>query len=289
MNLTSHTAPTGQSSHTEEGKVSRAERGGGKPALHFYSTFPSTPVKAVVALVHGYADYGGRYAHVAEAWAERGIATIAIDLRGHGRSDGMRGYCNRFDEYLDDVSELVALVRRRAASVPAILFGHSFGGLVAASSALVDQSPWRGLSVTKWVAGQIASRVWPSLSLASGLNGADIIRDGVRARAYDADPLVFGKANVRWFTEAQAAQASALARAPSLTLPLYVVGGSGDRLAEIEQEKAFFDRAGSKDKTLDVIDGGFHEILNEPDWRPTVDAIAAWILAHAGAGALEKR
>ena len=74
--------------------------------------------KAVVALVHGYADYGERYLPVMHAWAEQGIASVAIDLRGHGHAEGPRGYCDRFEEFLDDASELDRLVADRCHGQP---------------------------------------------------------------------------------------------------------------------------------------------------------------------------
>ncbi len=276
----------------DEGSL--ASRAGGAPSLHYYTTFPEGAPKAVVGLMHGYAEYGGRYAHVADFWAERGIASIAIDLRGHGRSEGQRGSCEHFDDYLDDASQLENLVRERAPGSPAFLFGHSFGGLVAASLVLAKPAPWRGLLLTapylglalkvpavKRLAGVIASRLLPTLSLPSGVHGADLTRDSVRARAYDEDPLVFRTANARWFTEAQSAQARTIAGARSMTAPLLVVMGTADRVADLTSVRAFFESAGSKDKHLDVRDGFFHEILNEPEWRGVAEGLAEWMLARS--------
>ena len=65
-------------------------------------------------------------------------------------------------------------------------------------------------------------------------------------------------------------------------MPLYVVMGTKDHVAKIESAKAFFDRAGSKDKTWDPSEGHLHEVLNEPEWRPVADRIGKWILAHTG-------
>jgi alpha-beta hydrolase superfamily lysophospholipase len=278
----------------EQGALGR--RGASKaPSLYFYSTFPAPPVRAVVGVLHGYADYGPRYAHVMDAWADSGIASIAVDLRGHGRAKGERGFCHRFEEYIDDASELRRLLVERAPGVPMFLFGHSFGGLVATSYTLADPWSWRGLVLSspyflsavkvpplKLAAGKVASRVLPWLSLPSGLQGADVTRDLVRARAYDHDPLVFQKANVRWFTETEAAQARALERAAQLKTPLCIVAaGTKDRLADVAGTRAFFAVAASADKTLDVRDGAFHEVLSDPDWRGAADLFAAWLLARS--------
>src|SRR6202034_4475182 len=101
----------GMAPRRDEGKLSRRKTSG--PALYFNVTQPEGTAAAVVGLLHGYADYGGRYAHVADAWAERGIATVTIDMRGHGHAEGPRGACLHFAEYLDDVAELGALIEDR--------------------------------------------------------------------------------------------------------------------------------------------------------------------------------
>ena len=45
-----------------------------------------------LAVVHGYFEHSGRYRALAEAMAGLGVATYAVDLRGHGLSDGARGH-----------------------------------------------------------------------------------------------------------------------------------------------------------------------------------------------------
>jgi alpha-beta hydrolase superfamily lysophospholipase len=276
----------------EEGVLARAQSRG--PELHYYAVLPQGAPRAKVGLLHGYADYGKRYSHVAAAWAERGIATFAIDMRGHGLSGGKRGYCESFREFLDDAGELAKLVQDRAQGTPAFLFGHSFGALVGASMAIEHPSPWRGLLLSgpyiglamdvprvKILAGKVASRLVPAFSQPSGLQGSDMTHDAARARAYDADPLCFKGTTARWFTESTAAQDRLLARAPALTMPLYVVMGSQDRVAKVARARAFFDAAGSPDKTWDERPGLFHEVLNEPEWRSIADRLADWMADHA--------
>ena len=274
-----------------EGKLERAETKG--PPLYFYAATPPRP-KVVVGLLHGYADHAARYAHVVEEWTNKGIAVVAIDMRGHGRAEGRRGHCDHFSEYLDDAAELTRLVRERFPALPPILFGHSFGGLVAASIAISRPSPWRALALSspyfatakpvpeaKRVASEVATRFAPELAIPSGLKGSNCTHDRARARAYEEDPLVFKTATARWFSETQAAQASTIERAPALTMPVLVVVGLADPIVSVPTARIFFDRVGSKDKTWDGREGLFHEVLNEVEWRPIADRFAEWFLAHA--------
>jgi alpha-beta hydrolase superfamily lysophospholipase len=269
-------------------------RTGGGPALYYASAMPPGAPKAVLAMLPGYADHGARYAHVMGAFAEHGIGTVVVDLRGHGRAAGARGFCSRFDEFTDDARELRRLAASRARGAPLFLFGHSFGGLVASLSAveepsgltgLVLSAPFFGLALqvprAKILAGKIASRLLPKFGQPSGLAGKDMTHDAQKARDYDSDPLIFKNATARWFTEATAAQQRVLSLAPKLSLPLYVTFGTADRVASMSAGKKLFDAAGSLDKTWDPREGLFHEVLNEPSWKDIVEAMARWILAHA--------
>jgi len=279
----------------DEGAVQKRIATG--PALHYASAMPKGGVKAVLGMIPGYADHGARYAHVMGALAEHGIGSVVIDLRGHGRAEGPRGFCYRFDEFLDDARELRRLVEAKAKDgVPCFLFGHSFGGLVAAKTALAEPGPYKGLVLSapffglglevprvKVIAGRVMSRLYPKLGLPSGLAGKDMTHDPAKARDYDTDPLVFKNATARWFTEATQAQAEALADAHRLSMPLYVAFGTADKVASMAAGKRFLDAAGSKDKTWDPREGLFHEVLNEPSWKDIVDAMAKWIIGHVGA------
>jgi alpha-beta hydrolase superfamily lysophospholipase len=264
------------------------------PPLYVATAMPQEGAKALLAMVPGYADHGARYAHVMGALAEHGIGSIVVDLRGHGRAGGPRGHCTRFGEFLDDVRELRRAAQDRAKDTPRFLFGHSFGGLVAAASVLDDPSDWKGLVLTdpffgvgmevpklKLLAGRVASRVYPRLSLPAGIAGSDLTHDPVKAKGYETDPLVFKNATARWFTESTAAQARTIDAAPRMKTPLYMVFGMADRVVSPAAGKRFFDAAGSPDKTWDPREGLFHEVLNEPSWKEIVDPVAKWILAHA--------
>jgi alpha-beta hydrolase superfamily lysophospholipase len=263
------------------------------PALYTRTATPKAP-KAALALVHGYADHSGRYLHVMEALAEQGIAVCAIDLRGHGKAEGRRGFCTRFAEYFEDFAELPALLDALAPGAPQFLFGHSFGALAATLSLLEPNAPsYRGLLLSspffglgmeppriKVWAGKLASRIAPTLGFPSGLAGKDMTHDRIRAEAYDADPLCFKAANPRWFTESMLAQKAVREHAARLTLPVYLAFGAADRVASPRDAREVFEAMGSKDKTLVPLADQIHEILNEPSWRETTAGFARFIHAH---------
>jgi alpha-beta hydrolase superfamily lysophospholipase len=249
---------------------------------------------ASVVIVHGYGEHIGRYEETGRALAAAGFSVRGLDLRGHGQSGGVRGYCNRFDEYLDDVDAIVA--RARPEALPLFLLGHSFGGLVTpfyvlhhatAVAGMVLTSPYWKLALqqpaAKIWAGKVASFIAPKLALPSGLKGADVCRDPELQAKYDADPLNNKNATARWFTESNAAQEELVVRAPELSTPTLLMVGEADKIAAAPQARVVFERLGAKDKTLRMLEGQYHEVLNEPKptREQTVREIVEWLRARA--------
>jgi acylglycerol lipase len=82
-------------------------------------------------LSRGFNSHSGYYGWVAQQLIEIGLSVCAVDLRGRGRSDGERFYVARFADYLADVAGMVNLATTRAPNLPAFMWGHSAGGVLA--------------------------------------------------------------------------------------------------------------------------------------------------------------
>jgi alpha-beta hydrolase superfamily lysophospholipase len=266
----------------------------GQPTIHYFVVGPAVgvEVKGAVLLVHGYAEHGGRYHHVVEALVARGYRVAALDLRGHGRSEGVRGHCDRFDDYLGDLDDLFEELNKSSewkGTGKPVLLGHSFGGLLSFLYGLANpgrvrgtflSSPFFGIKLAvpavKRGAAQVLSRLVPTFALPSGLSGRDVTHDAEMVKQYDEDPLNGKGATARWYTETTKAHVRALELAPQFTGPLAIFAAGADRVVSVEATKAVFQRVGSAKKSLRVLDGQFHEIFNEVDRATFIgDAIDA--------------
>lgn len=58
-------------------------------------------------LIHGIGEHAGRFSRVADYFNHAGIAVVSMDLRGHGRSQGVRGACAPRAEVLRDIDALI--------------------------------------------------------------------------------------------------------------------------------------------------------------------------------------
>jgi alpha-beta hydrolase superfamily lysophospholipase len=253
----------------------------GEPTLCYEVHAPEGKILGSVFLTHGYAEHSGRYHHVIDALTARGLTVACYDLRGHGHSEGARGYIERFEDYLRDARALLGHLQGcdawRAGGKP-VLLGHSLGGLITFLLGLemtdeargaVLSSPFFGLALhvpaPKRMAGMLLSRLFPGFALPSELRGKDLTHDSKLARAYDEDPLLVKKVPARWFTEALAAQQRALERAPSWKLPLLLLHGGADKVASPSASRALFERINDPRKEFRLLDDQYHEIFNELD------------------------
>jgi lysophospholipase len=259
---------------------------------------------ARLAVLHGYGDHGGRYVEAMEWLASRGVACHAFDFRGHGRSSGRRAYVRRWDEYLDDLDAFLSQPDLShggaAADRPLFVLGHSHGGLVAAMAGVrgllarhgvagcVLSAPYlvNALAVPrrKRVAARIANVVCPWLRIRSGITPRMTSSDPEMIEDSRRDPLLLRRATPRWFMGQQLARAEVLRRAGEFTLPMLVVQGDADPIADPRGARQFHDRAGSTDKALIEYPGLLHEPLRERGRERMFADIYEWITQRAPSG-----
>ena len=97
---------------------------------------PEGQPRAVVQLVHGVAEYAGRYDHFARWLSDHGFAVCGEDHLGHGKTvdDGKYGYFGKKDGWslvTSDVRRLRVLMGEKFPGLPYFLLGHSMGSFLA--------------------------------------------------------------------------------------------------------------------------------------------------------------
>jgi alpha-beta hydrolase superfamily lysophospholipase len=253
---------------------------------------PDGPPKAAVCVVHGIGEHSGRYGGLCNALLTGGYAVSALDLRGHGRSDGRRGHL-RMDDAMDDIELMLADTGRRFGPGPCFLYGHSLGALLVLQYASERRPPLAGVVAAgppfhtalrehrgKMLAVRALGSFLTSVTLPSGLDDSLLSHDPDVVAAYRADPLVHSRASLGLARDAMAASDRVLADAGRFQLPLLLLHGGADRLNYPSGTVLFAQRVPG-DCTLKTYDGLYHEIHNEPERQQVFDDLLGWLDAHA--------
>ena len=252
---------------------------------------PSARPRGIVVIAPGFNSHSGYYSWVAEQLMTSGLSVYAIDLRGRGKSDGERFYVDKFGDYVSDVANAIALAKSREPGLPVFLLGHSAGGVVACLYALDHPSELSGL-ICESFAFQLPAPDFV-LAVLKGLGhvaphahvlklkNEDFSRDPVVVQTMNADPLIAHETQpTRTLAEMVRADERLKKEFPAFTLPLLILHGTGDKAAKSSGSQFFFDNAGSKDKTLKLYDGHFHDLLNDVGKEVVMADIESWIGNH---------
>ena len=252
--------------------------------------------RAVLLLQHGLGEYAHRYVRQYNALIPRlldaHISVYAIDLRGHGQSPGRRAVTD-IRQAVED--HLAARRRLRAQPLPVFALGHSLGGLVTAGSVARDPTGLRGVILSSPLlsldASPFARRVFNAVARFApafptrALDPAAMTRVAEQIKAAADDPLMY-RGRVPLLLGATALEVAhdnwplyAEWRVPTLLLH-----GTADTITDPAGSRAFYDTIASTDKTLHLVEGGYHELLNDADRDETLHALLNWLECRLPAG-----
>ena len=276
-----------------ERTVEETVDGTGGYRIFIRSWLPEGKARGVVAICHGFNSHGGYYEWVAADLVARGLAVYAVDLRGRGKSDGERFYVTTIEEYTGDVDLMIELARSRHSGLPVFLLGHSAGGVTSCVYTLDHQDKLAGL-VCESFAFQVPAPDF-ALAVLKGLShlaphahvlrlmNEDFSRDPEIVARMNADPLIAHEVQPTQTVAALVRADERLKREFStITLPVFILHGTADKATKPSGSQLFYDTAGSKDKTLKLYEGHYHDLLNDLGREKVLADIAGWIEARIG-------
>jgi alpha-beta hydrolase superfamily lysophospholipase len=258
--------------------------------IYHQSWVPDTEPHALILLVHGLGEHSSRYGNVVDRLVPKGYAIYALDHIGHGRSEGARKYADSFSVFTDTLTEYLTKIKVWHPDLPVYLLGHSLGGLIGATYLLEHQAEFSGAILSApalmvydkvtplmWMAGKVLSVVWPKAGLLA-LKGEAASRSPEVLEANSIDPLVVKtKTTARLSVEIYNAMLHVQAKSAMITLPMLILQGTADVIVNPEGAETFFENISSRQKTLKMYDGLFHEVFNEPERELVLDDLEAWL------------
>ncbi len=249
--------------------------------------------RALLAIVHGLGEYSGRYAALASDLVRARFTCVALDLPGHGETSGPRGDVPSWTKVRDQVVPAMFTATRglpdQPLELPAVLFGHSMGGVVALDhalehprglTALVLSAPALRTSMPPWwkLALANAARVaTPAAGFPNGLDPEGLSRDPEVVRAYREDRFVHDKISPRtYFAFVEAAQRCRQG-IRALQVPTLLYQGLADRL--VDPKGALEAATAAPEHTLRFVtlQDTYHESFNDTGREQVVRDLVAWL------------
>ncbi len=257
---------------------------------------PENKPKAVIALIHGHGEHVGRYEHVAKAMTNAGYVFAGFDLRGHGKSGGIRGHFPSWDAVMQDIRDFFIFLTQRYPDLPQFIYGHSLGGLIVITYALQNKKGLQGVIATgaglrsqihdqklKVTVAKVLGSIAPTALIPSGLDISILSRDPAVIKAYNSDPLVHDRMSLGFGKAGLNATDYAWAHAEEFSVPLLIMHGAADRNTYPHGSADFSKLAAknNKDVTLKLWDGLYHEVHNEPEKEQVIQFMIDWLDRHA--------
>jgi alpha-beta hydrolase superfamily lysophospholipase len=273
---------------------------------------PSERARAVFVFLHGLKDHSSRYRDLGIQLAHRGIAVYVIDMRGHGYSEGVRGHIDSLENALADFDLLIGRAKDRHAGAPLFVGGQGFGADLAAlwaahnapppppdpnvpSDANRPPSPKPLLTGLVLVAPVLRGEVKGGERLGTRaaatfapqvhsleLNLADWSSDPAAVADLKSDPLIYeGQPTASTARELLRASDDLQATSGRLTMPVLILFGGADTVASLEVAKAFHEKLGATDKTIQVYDGLRHDLFHERERKQVTAEMLTWLNTHA--------
>jgi len=261
--------------------------------IYYQAWLPDGNVKAVLLVIHGVAEHTGRYMNIVNHFVPLGYAIYGLDHLGHGKSDGQRVYVDCFEDYTEPLETFFNMVKGWQPGKPIFILGHSMGGLIETYYLLDHQEDFAGaiisapgikvsdtISPMTITMGKLLSRITPKAGLLA-LDASAVSKDPAVVNAYVTDPLVYtGKLTARLAAEMLRAMTRVTAEAGKISLPIIIVQGKADKLVDPAGSQMLYDKASSKDKTLKMYPGLYHEVFNEPEREQVLADVEKWLELH---------
>lgn len=242
--------------------------------------------KALVCIVHGIGEHCGRYAHVAEKLNSAGYSVYAIDLPGHGLSEGKRGHAGSTDELMEVVDALISYSRENTPDVPVFVMGHSMGGNIVLSHRFyrqrsnilgyISSSPWlktnNALLNNHFKIACLAADLLPNLAIENSSIKMPLCTN--RAKA-PTDELCHLKITLRTAADRER-DARLILKNASKGRPVYLFAGDCDPVC-LPSAARLFDESAGKTCVYREWEGLSHETMNESAWEDVVNGVIEWM------------
>jgi alpha-beta hydrolase superfamily lysophospholipase len=258
----------------------------------FYRVWaPCADTDKCVLLLHRGHEHSGRFQDFVERAGLDDFWMFAYDARGHGHTEGERGYAESFATVVRDVEAFAQhlTAEHGIARENMAVLANSIGSVVASAWVHDYAPPLRALVL---VAPAFRVKLYVPLAI-GGLRLLDKVKrkafvksyvrptmlthDAEMVRQYTEDPLITRNIAVNMLLDLHDAGTRLLADAHAICVPTLMLSAGSDYVVRSGPQRQFFDAISSKPKAFELYDGFYHGILHEQQRERPIRRIAEFV------------
>ena len=260
----------------------------------FYQSWKIDNHKGIAFITHGLSENTDRYDRLARSLNEDGWNVYAWDLRGHGRSSGIRGYVRKFRLFERDLIHFSNFILNKEKSLPFVFIGHSLGGLIVARALYHEENivsssagicliaPALGLTISvplfKLIAAYGTNFLCPWFAYYDRILSSHLSRDPYFQKIIENDPFRHGKITSEvYLTMLKNSKAMGGRFQPVHSRIIMQVGGRDMVVDNTESKKIFNRIKSSTSKKLIVYPSGMHQLLEDYNYKRVIRDLKMFI------------
>ncbi|MBI4336017.1 MAG: lysophospholipase [Candidatus Omnitrophica bacterium] len=246
--------------------------------------------QAALLLVHGLGAHSGRWRFLADFFFKNGVASYAIELKGFGQTQGLRGHIDSFDIYLNDVRRIFETIREENPGKKVFIAGESMGAVIVFLEAAKGLPSDGLICVSPVFKSALKFKFWDYLRIFFSLlynpkkqftvpfNSAMCTRDTVYQKEMDSDPGEHRFATSRLLIEIAASQARCGALKKDIKIPVLFLLAGEDKFTDLSASRKIFNGIKTEDKTIMEYPGLYHALSIELGRERVFDDILEWVM-----------
>jgi alpha-beta hydrolase superfamily lysophospholipase/SAM-dependent methyltransferase len=245
--------------------------------LFYRAWIPHPRCSKALLLFHRGHEHSGRWQEFVSSLALQNVAVFAWDARGHGHSDGERGFAENTASLVSDMDEFVRHIHENhnIEVHNMIVLAHSVAAVVATAWVHDFAPPIRSLilatpafEVKLYVPFavpflRLKQKFFPAGYVKSYVKSKMLTHDPDQRAAYSSDPLIFRQIAVPLLLDLFDTSRRLLADARAISIPTLHFVAESDWIVRNSTQYKFFNGLSSPSKQLEFLPGFHHAIFHE--------------------------
>ena len=247
--------------------------------IFYRAWLPDGPAQKALLLFHRGHEHSGRWDELVDAIGSPDTAIFAWDARGHGKSEGPRGYAESVGALEQDVEAFAHHIWKSHGirAEDTIVLAHSLAAVTVGAWVHDYAPPLRGMilataafRVKLYVplalpAIRFRQRVFGEGTVTSYVRGSMLTRVPEEAERYNNDPLNLRQLSTGLLIDLHDTAQRLVADAAAIQTPTLMLAAGCDWVVGQDAQQKFFDGLSSPIKRMEVFPSACHAIFHDSD------------------------